>query len=135
MDDPTSLQAKLLTVLQRQLMKDEEKEEKDVKSPKENQTPKNLEKSELNSLPKLNSAQKEKTNTEKKTEQAEDLSISKDGSIKVGNRTPSIDATKVLYNMQQSRKQLSDPGFPNILKNSPHLVANSAAKTDSQSDD
>ena len=128
LNDPTSHEkAKHSTVLQRQSLKDE-RTNKMLEVQKNTKTRKSCQNA-CSILSLLNSAQKEKTKPMlEKIEEAERISISSDGLVNV---TTSIDATTFLYNMQQSRKQPSDPDYSNILKNlyiSPHLVANSAAK-------
>ena len=67
----------------------------------------------------------------KKLDESAELSIDNDGTLKIGDRSTTIDATTFLYNLQQPRKRLHDPDYKTILENldiSPTLVANADAK-------
>ena len=99
---------KLLTVLQRQPLKQETAKQSERKELKDEKNPEVPHKLVLKSLFMLNPTQKETKSILRKIEEAEDVSITEDGRVRVGNRTL-IDATIYLYNTQQSKKQLPDP--------------------------
>ena len=46
---------------------------------------------------------------------SDNVSISEDGFLKIGDRETSIEATNFLYNLQQPKTRLHDPDYKKIL--------------------
>lgn len=131
--DPTiDEKAKLLTMLQREdyQTKPKEKPSEEIKR-NENQN-EIIERRVLKSLSMMKPSQLERSRTIlKKIYDASDISVDDEGFLKIGENTTAIEATNLLYNLQQSQKRLHDPDYKTILEklNLPsQLVANSDAK-------
>ena len=63
---------------------------------------------------------------------SDNVSITEDDFLKIGDRETSIEAINFLYNLQQPKTRLRDPDYKTILDKidiSPHLIPNSTAKS------
>ena len=114
----------VLTVLQRQSLKEDIINEKETEK-----SPELLQKRVLKSLPMVKQAQTGKTKPILR--KTEELTINEDGLLKVGKRALPVDTASFLYHMQPRKKQLPGPDYEQILHKMSltlQLVANSAAK-------
>lgn len=130
--DPTIAEkAKQLTMLQREKAQTVEEDKSDATKQVDNE-PEIVEKRVLKTLSMLKPSQLEKTkHILKKIYDATDVSVNEEGFITIGDRATTIEATNLLYNLQQTKKRLHDPDYAKILEKvniSPQLVANSDAK-------
>ena len=92
-----------------------------------------VEKRVLKSLSMMKPRQIEKSKPIlRKIYDSDNVSISEDVFLKIGDRGTSTEATNFLYNLQQPKTRLHDLDYKTILDNidiSPHLIPNSKAKS------
>ena len=131
LDEPTAVEkAKLLTILQRE---PERKKKLETVSKTETK-PEDIKTRVLKSLSMLKPSKKEKSKSIlDKITSIDKISIDDDGKVKIDDRTAAVDANTFLFDIQQSRTNLSrkDPDYKRILDRldiSPQLVENTEAK-------
>ena len=131
LDEPTAVEkAKLLTILQRE----PERKKKPETVSKTEIKPEDIKTRKLKSLPMLKPSKKEKSKSILgKITSSDQISIDDDGKVKIDDRTTTVDANTFLFDIQQSRTNLSrkDPDYKRILDRldiSPQLVENTEAK-------
>ena len=135
LDDATiNEKAKILSLLQRQQSSSEsvESDEMDKKPQRSPLLKEIIEKRVLKSLSMMKPWQIEKSKPIlRKIYDSDNVSISEDGFLKIGDRETS-EATKFLYNLQQPKTHLHDPDYKKFLDKidiSPNLIPNSTAKS------
>ena len=131
LDEPTAVEkAKLLTILQRE----PERKKKLETVSKTEAKPEDIKTRVLKSLSMLKPSKKEKSKSIlDKISSSDKISIDDDGKVKIDDRTTTVDANTFLFDIQQSRTNLSrkDPDYKRILDRldiSPQLVENTEAK-------
>ena len=131
LDEPTAVEkAKLLTILQRE---PERKKKLETVSKTETK-PEDIKTRVLKSLSMLKPSKKEKSKSIlDKITSSDKISIDDDAKVKIDDRTTAVDANTLLFDIQQSRTNLSrkDPDYKRILDRldiSPQLVENTEAK-------
>ena len=130
LDEPTAVEkANLLTILQRE---PERKKKLETVSKTETK-PEDIETRVLKSLSMLKPSKKEKSmSILDKITSSDKISIDDDGKVKIDDRTTAVDANTFLFDIQQSRSNLSrkDPDYKRKLDTldiSPQLVENTEA--------
>ena len=130
LDEPTAVEkAKLLTILQRE----PERKKKPETVSKTETTPEDMKTRVLKSFSILKPSKKKSKSILDKITSSDKISIDDDGKVKIDDRTTAVDANTFLFDIQQSRTNLSrnDPDYKRILDRpdiSPQLVENTEAK-------
>ena len=131
LEEPTAVEkAKLLTILQRE----PERKKKPETVLKNEPKPEDIKTGVLKSLSMLKPSKKEKSKSIlDKITSSDKTSIDDDGKVKIDDRTTAVDANTSLFDIQQSRTNLSrkDPDYKRKLGRleiSPQLVENIQAK-------
>jgi len=116
------------------LQREPERKKKPETVPKSEAKPEDIKTRVLKSLSMLKPSKKEKSKSIlDKITSSDKISIDDDGKVKIDDRTTSVDANTFLFDIQQSRTNLSrkDPDYKRILDRldiSPQLVENTEAK-------